>query len=253
MGNREYYEKKLEVISAIDESRIKQPHHIPVPVYIEEADTLCKLALQDKEELVAAGVARELIEDLPQRLGALKEAERRWQKEWKNRNKSAREWDKQSPAAFDLKKKLLADFRYAFCKNSDLMAYLKEISQPGTYAKMIQDLYNLSNLGRDYPRLLEVINFDFSLLAKADQTSKEMRRLLAAMTCDTDRRSEVKTIRDQAYTHLKEAVDKIRKAGKYLFRQNKKHSLGYTSKFMRHLKSKQKKKPKKKIKKQDGS
>ena len=71
MGNREYYEKKLEVISTIEDSRIKKPHHIPVSVYIKEADTLYHRALQDKEELVAAGVARELIEDLPQRRGAL--------------------------------------------------------------------------------------------------------------------------------------------------------------------------------------
>ena len=32
MGNQEFYEKKLEVISAIDDSHIKKPHHIPVPV-----------------------------------------------------------------------------------------------------------------------------------------------------------------------------------------------------------------------------
>jgi hypothetical protein len=38
MGNREYYEKKLEVISAIEDSQIKKPHHIPVAIYIQEAD-----------------------------------------------------------------------------------------------------------------------------------------------------------------------------------------------------------------------
>lgn len=192
MGNREYYEKKLEVISTIDDSRIKKPHHIPVPVYIEEVDTLYHRALQDKDELVAAGVARELIEDLPQRLGALIEAEKKWRKEWKTRNKGALEWDKQSPAGYDLRKRLLADFYYAFRKEPDLMAYLKEISQPGPYSGMIQDLNILSNLGRSNTRLLEVINFDFSLLDKADQTSKQMARLLAAMNYDKGKRSEFK-------------------------------------------------------------
>jgi len=246
MGNREFYKKKLGVISAIDDSQIKKPHHIPVPVYIEEADTLCHRALQDKNELVAAGVSRELIEDLPQRLGALIEAEKKWQKEWKNRNKIALEWDKQSPAGYDLRKRLLADFYYAFRKESDLMMYLKYISPPGPYSKMIQDLTNLSDLGRAQTRLLEVTNFDFSLLDKADQTINEMARLLAKMDCGKGKSSKVKTIRDQAYTHLKEAVDVIRKAGKYVFRQNKEHSLEYTSQYMRQIKSKQKKKPKKK-------
>jgi hypothetical protein len=249
MGNRGHYKKKLEVISAIEDSRIKKPHHIPVPVYIEEVDTLSHRALQDKDELVAAGVAPELIEDLPQRLSALIEAEKKWQKEWKNRNKSALEWDKQSPAGYDLRKRLLDDFRYAFRKYPNLMAALKEISQIGPYAGMIQDLNNLSVLGRDNTRLLEVINFDFSLLDKADHTSRKMAKLLAAMTRDTDKRSEFKRIRDQAYTHLKEAVDEIRGAGKYVFRQDKEHSHEYTSQYMRLIKSKQKKKPKRKPKK----
>ena len=126
------------------------------------------------------------------------------------------------------------------------MAALKEISQIGHYAGMIQDLNDLSVLGKANPRLLEVIGFDFSLLDKAGQTSSEMADLLAAMTCDTEKRSEFKRIRDQAYTHLKEAVDEIREAGKYVFRQNKKHSVGYTSQYMRHIKNKQKRKPKKK-------
>jgi hypothetical protein len=38
MGNREYYEKKLEIISTIKDSQIKKPHHIPVAFYIQEAD-----------------------------------------------------------------------------------------------------------------------------------------------------------------------------------------------------------------------
>jgi hypothetical protein len=40
MGNREYYEKKLEVISTIDDRQIKKPHHIPVSVYIKEVRPL---------------------------------------------------------------------------------------------------------------------------------------------------------------------------------------------------------------------
>jgi hypothetical protein len=111
---------------------------------------------------------------------------------------------------------------------------------------MIQDLNNLCGLGRAKTRLLEVINFDFSLLDKADQTAREMRRLLAEMNCEKDEGTGIKIIRDQAYTHLKEAVDVIREAGKFVFQQNKEHALEYTSQYMRQIKRKQKKKPKKK-------
>jgi vacuolar-type H+-ATPase subunit E/Vma4 len=75
-----------------------------------------------------------------------------------------------------------------------------------------------------------------------------MSVLLSEMDRDRDRekRSEAKKIRDQAYTHLKEAVDEIREFGRYVFRQNKKRSRVYASEYKRHIKSKQKRKPKKK-------
>ncbi len=40
MGNQEDYKKKPQAISTIEDSQIKTPHHIPVGVYIQEADTL---------------------------------------------------------------------------------------------------------------------------------------------------------------------------------------------------------------------
>jgi predicted PolB exonuclease-like 3'-5' exonuclease len=113
---------------------------------------------------------------------------------------------------------------------------------------MMKDLNDLSLLGKDNTRLLEAINFDLSLLDKAAQTSGEMAVLLDEMNRNTERyeHSEAKKIRDQAYTHLKEAVDEILEAGKYVFRQDKKRSRKYASEYRRQIKSKQKRKPKKK-------
>ena len=113
---------------------------------------------------------------------------------------------------------------------------------------MMKDLNDLSLLGKDNTRLLEAINFDLSLLDKAAQTSGEMAVLLDEMNRNTERyeHSEAKKIRDQAYTHLKEAVDEILETGRYVFRQDKSHLKKYASEYRRQIKSKQKKKPKKK-------
>jgi hypothetical protein len=248
MGIKEAYKKKLEVLSAIKDSQIKKPHHIPVATYIHEAESLYSLALDDKEPLMAAGLAPELIEDLPPRCGALREAESRWKNQQGALNKSALEWKKQSPIAYELRKKLLADFLYAFRKHPDLMKAVRAISPIGGHARMIEDLNDLSLLGKDNTRLLEAINFDLSLLDKAAQTSGEMTVLLDEMNRNKERyeHSEAKKIRDQAYTHLKEAVDEILEAGKYAFRQDKKHLGKYASEYRRQIKSKQKRKPKKK-------
>jgi hypothetical protein len=248
MGKQEDYKKKLEVISAIKDSQIKKPHHIPVGIYTQEAVILYICALDDKEPLIAAGLDPELLEDLPTRCEALTAAESEWQKEWKATNKSALEWKKQSPIAYELRKKLLADFLYAFRKHPGLVKKVRAISPIGGYKKMMKDLNDLSLLGKDNTRLLEAINFDLSLLDKAAQTSGEMTVLLDEMNRDREREkhSEAKKIRDQAYTHLKEAVDEVLETGKYVFRQNKGRLKKYSSEYRRLKKSNEKKKPKKK-------
>jgi hypothetical protein len=255
MKKQEYYEKKLEVISTIEDSRIKKPHHIPVPIYIKEASFLYEWAKDDKEPLTAAGLDPELIEDLPQRCGVLREAESRWKNQRGNMNKSARKWKKQSPGAYDLRKNLLASFLYAFRKHPGLLKKVRAISPIGSHARMIEDLNDLSLLGKDNTRLLEAINFDLSLLDKAAQTSKKMAVLLDEKDRERERErgepSEAKKIRDQAYTHLKEAVDEILEAGKFVFRQNKKRLRKYASAYRRNTTSKKKKKPKKKTTKNE--
>ncbi len=90
MKNREYYDKKLEVISAIEDNQIKTPTHIPVSAYIQEANTLYLWAQEDKEPLTAAGLSWDLAADIPIRLGALVEAEARWQTQWNSRTKGSK-------------------------------------------------------------------------------------------------------------------------------------------------------------------
>jgi hypothetical protein len=80
MGNREYYEMKLEVIRAIEDDKIKTPQNIPVGIYAHEADSLYNYARDDKDALAAVGLPPELVDDLPIRIGALREASAIWKK-----------------------------------------------------------------------------------------------------------------------------------------------------------------------------
>ena len=251
MGNLEYYEKKLGIIRAIDESRIKRPHHIPVEVYIQEADFLYLWALEDKEALTAAGLDWKLVEDLPIRCGALIEAEARWQTQRNTRKKSSLEWEKKYPIAHDLRKRLLTGFRFAFREHPTLMATVSNISKGKRHSKMIQDLNDLGVLGHANHQLLQSIDFDMSLLDKAAPIAKEMAGLLADTTRDRLEPGTAKIIRDQAYSHLKEAVDKIRSYGQYVFRQNKDRAPGYRSQYIRKIKSRKSRKNKEKPHKKD--
>jgi hypothetical protein len=245
MGTREKYEKKLEVIRAIEDDKIKTPHHIPVGTYIQEANALYNYAREDKDALAAVGLPPELVDDLPNRIGALIEADKNWYKYRNTLKKNSREWEKRAPLAHDFRKRLLTDFRLAFQDHPEKMKAVRNIAKGKSHAKMIKALNDLGVLGKKNIQLLEAVNFDTSLLDKAVQISKEMAKLFSAVKKERLEPSEPKKIRDQAYTHLKEAVDKIRSYGKYLFRDNKKRFRGYRSGYIREIKQEQRLKRKK--------
>jgi len=233
MGNRDDYEKKLDILTAIGDDEIKTPHHIPVRVYIQEAGTLYHQARKDKEALISVGVPWELVEDLPIRIAALIEAESDWYVQNETRKETATGWAEASPLAYDLKKQLLDTFYYAFRNRPDLLKTLKATKKGRGHADMIQALNDLSVLGKKNVELLEAVRFDMTLLDKAAQTTEAMSGLLADTHAYVRTIKEAKKIRDQAYTHLKEAVDSIRSGGQFVFRKDKDHVRGYRSEYLR--------------------
>lgn len=127
---------------------------------------------------MACGLAWELVEDLPVRLEALAEAEALWYTQWLGRKEISSEWDSLSSIAYELRNRLLADFRFAFRDHPGLLKMLKSNPDRKNHPTMIQDLNDLSVLGRANRQLLEAIRFDMSLLETAAQTSMDMTFLL---------------------------------------------------------------------------
>lgn len=232
MSSEQDYEIKLETLRAILKDQIKIPNNIPVDVYIQEADNLYQWCQQDKDALTAVGLAWELVTDLPLRIGALTEAEARWNTERFTRQEAKKKWEEGSKAAYDLRNRLLQQFRFAYRKDKELLKAVKAIGKGRKQADMIQDLNDLCVLGKGNPQPLNEINFDMSLLDKAAETAEQVARLLAEVTSVRDSDSETKTIRDQAFTHLKEAVDQVYECGQYVFRQTPGRRRGYRSNYM---------------------
>ena len=237
MSNVEDYNMKIEVINTITDDQIKIPSSIPVDNYIQEAENLYTWCQDDKYLLVAKGLDWTLVEDLPIRCGALREAEARWYREWLIHEQSEKIWLRESPRGYALRNDLVHHFKYAFSDDESLIGKVISVKENTTHASMIQDLTNLSVLGLANQELLTKIGFDLTQLDLATQKADELASLYAAATRDRDDHNVVKKIRDQAYTHLKEAVDLIRKCGKYAFWKTPSRLKGYRSKYLRRFNS----------------
>jgi len=240
MGNSQYYNQKLELIKSIPDSEVSIPGKIPVDTYLQEAENLYLWCMEDEHVLTSAGLDRKLVTDLPARAGALREAQAIYITAKFTKTEDQKMWAEKSKDAYNLRNELMHTMRFAYRNHREQLLSLAEITKGHTHADMIQDLSDLAVLARTYPGPLESVKFDFSLVNKAFDYVKEISHLLAVRTCALMSTDETMKIRNQAFTHLKSAVDEIRDYGRFVFRGNEDRLHGYRSEYLKRIKQKYK-------------
>lgn len=232
MSNLQDFNTKLEAIEALTSDEVKQPN-IPVDRFLQEGENLYHWCKQDKDALVAAGLNWALAEDLPVCLGALREAQSRWNAERHSQEEAGIEWAAKAPGSYDLRDSMVHTFRYAFRDKDDLLGRISVIADGDGHADMIQDLNDLAVLGRENINKLETIHYDSTVLDTAATLADELAALLAVVNGDRQEHSETKTLRDKAYTLCRNSIDEIRACGKYVFWRQPDRLKGYASEYYR--------------------
>ena len=154
MSSSEDYQAKIAEIEAIADDQVKSPT-MPVDVFLQEVENTVKWVQDDKDKLIAAGLDWTLVDDMPIRAGALREAQSLWYKERFSREEAQKEWNEKSPDAYDLRDTLLHTFRFAFRNEADLTSRVAIISEGSGNADMIQDLNDLALLGKGPYRFID--------------------------------------------------------------------------------------------------
>jgi hypothetical protein len=108
---------------------------------------------------------------------------------------------------------------------------------------LVEDLNDLAVIGRENLAPLLAVGFDPKKLDEAASKSKELGSLRADASVDKAADQEKKLVRDQAYTHLKEAVDAIRQCGQFVFWKDEDRARGYASDYLRQARKASKKEP----------
>lgn len=228
--SKQDFEAKQSTLETMNKDQVKEPD-MPVSVALQEAEDLKEWCLTDKEVLVNAGLNWQLVDDLPVRIGACRYIQSQWQKDFQTQEEAQKEWKLKSPAAYALRDELVHHFLHGYHDYPDLLNKTQKISEGAGHADMIQDLSDLSVLGIANPEPLKKINLDMTLLDKAAVLSEEMASLLAKSNGQKLGDNNLKIIRDKAYMHMKQAVDEIRRHGKYVFWRTPEREKGYVSKY----------------------
>lgn len=216
MNYKTEFETWEERINAVSIEDIKS-YNQPIDDYTVAAETLAKIAAEDKEKLAAAGLDVQLIDDIPSLSGALRYCQAQWMSEYRAKQDAQKEWTEKSPLAYELRSELLHHFSFAYRNTPDIKKKVMRIREGGGHADMIQDLIELAILGEKNPDELTKIGFDVASLANAKTTSHTMSELLANSNGSKDESSANKVLRDKAYTLLADRVSTIREYGRYVF------------------------------------
>jgi hypothetical protein len=229
---------ELEIVKSLSSDQMKVPTQ-PVDVYLQEAENLLKWCTPDKDTLLAKGLNPYFFDAMPFALAICRDAQASWAAEQKIKSDAAKAWQEQSPAAFILRDQLVADFRYAFRNDPDLLKAVALIAEGSSNADMIQDLADLAALGNKNLSLLAAINFENKNLTDAASLSGSLAVVLAEANGDKTSENATLLFRNKAYSHLKTIVDEIRICGKYVFRDDKARRKGYKSDYLRKKYQKQ--------------
>ena len=95
-------------------------------------------------------------------------------------------------------------------------------------------------MGRNNEALLTADGFDMTLLDQADQMCGELFALRGLARHEMGLANQYLKMRHRAYTHLKEAVDMIRRYGKHVFRYDPERRPVYASRHLRLVQKKNK-------------
>ena len=228
------FQEKLASIEAVDPKLAVEPN-IPVAQALQEAEDLYVWCQSDKDMLVKAGLNWGLVDDMPARTAALRYIQSEWKKESQSLEDAQKEWKLRSPGAYALRDELLHHFFRAFRKQPNLLERTRKIADGNGNADMIQDLSDEASLGKANAQYLTEINIDLKLLDQAETLSGEMASLLARSNGQKkDGNNKTKVLRDKSFAYLKETVDEVRDAGKYVFWRNEQRCKGYVSAYLKN-------------------
>jgi hypothetical protein len=232
MSNKSDFEAHEAIIRGVDPKNVVHPN-MPMGIYTQEAEDLSAWIVPDVPVLIAKGLSQQVVDNLPQLIGAVRYIQSQWNSNRFSKEEAQKQFTLLAPEAYDLVARLVHEMLFAYRKHPDLKGRVQAIAEGSGDADMIQDLSDLSVHGKNNPEPLVAIGFDMALLDEAAAKSDELASLLGVARGEKAVDSEVKVLRDKAYTLLKESVDEIREYGQFVFWRNQERLPGYGSAHLR--------------------
>jgi hypothetical protein len=167
------------------------------------------------------------IKDLPNRIGALRQAQALWYKASGIKEEALMAWKIEEPLAYEMLREALSVFRFVFRNIPDKLQQVLYIILRFGENDFVSDFSTLVKLGRENIFLIKKYKINLSILNSLNNKAQTFEALLEEANGANQEDSQALIMRNKAFTHLKHAVDEIKAYGRFIFKDDETRLKGY--------------------------
>jgi hypothetical protein len=228
--NSDLVQQKIRFLRSDPDIRSGKPD-MPVAVAVQEAFNLYEFCRDDRERLVKAGLDGLYVDDLLVRATALIELQTVWMEESRTSNEYRDKWKEEFSKASALRKELLHIYHFVFKQDRIILESLRKICRGRRIDEFIQSMSSLAQLGTVHREILEKSGASFRLVEKTREMGEKLTGIYSRAKSNDEEGKEGPVVRNRAFYHLREAVEQIRRTGRFVFHKKGRYK-AYTSHYM---------------------
>jgi len=233
MNFADHYTIKLDTFMSIPADKVLHPGPEPINVFLQEANNLYIASLDDMEFLLTGGLRREIVDDLPARISALREAEGLWVVAQIEEAEVKQFRADRIAEARALQGRLLRTLRFVHGDRKILTRINAAARKDRSNSALVQSLADLAAAGRELMPDKPDSIITPQILDEASERARSLAAMLAQAATENLNGNRALNIRNRAYTHLREAVDEVRRHGQFVFHEDPVKKKKYSSDYMR--------------------
>ncbi len=226
-----HYETLFPVISALTKYTIPS---MPPEEAVGEASRVNVLIKEDRANLDRSGTEPHYLDSFEARAGAMSWSAAQMITCINTESTAKKEWVAMQSEVEKVRKGLLKALTRALRKDKDLSDAVKRIKERKGNLDQVFDFLSMSKLAQENKEKLQAVYADLSLIERSSELYIKLSDIYSRMVIDPKKLDEAKVIYYKAWTYLKEALDEVYEAGRYVFDEDDpRHALYYSDYHVR--------------------
>lgn len=228
---KSYYEESLPAISAVEKYAAPS---MPLEDAVAEGNRMVIVVGEDRAKLELSGIDPVYLDSLQARVGAFAWSAAALTTYIDTESTARSEWVAIKPESDKVRKDVFKTMYRAFRKDQDLTGTVDKIKDGQGNSDYVLDFLSIHKVTKANVGLFEAVHGDLTLIERSAELYTKLSNIYSRMVTDPKKLNEAKVICYKAWAYLKEAIDEIYEAGRYVFdEEDPRHFLYYSDYHVR--------------------